>query len=406
MPKRRAIFIRSIPRVPSSGAPTSIQRICSWGTVMALLTCLLAGLPASTVAAAQGISMPFPGGQAVRIIQGYNGGTHRGRSQYGLDLVLANGETSGAEVLSPVDGTVTWAQAPGGGNGCLAIAFRDESYSVTVCHVILNRPYARGDSIARGDSLGTVGPAGAVGNNGAPHVHLELHRGAQARSPVPFSPPEGLPLDGVALAASGTYNEHGTRAAIASANRGGSVLVASAQPGRPPLPLAARSTPGQQIAPSAASQTIPARPPSTGEAARTPAPTRAAVIQGTGSCLKVREQPSAEAPIVKCLPDGANVTLLPLAAGAQSQWRQIDQAGWWVAAEYLRRTHAVVKGTDTCLNVRESPSAGAAILGCLPEGSAVAIAEGPTAADALTWYRIERAQPLQRGGWVVAKYLD
>jgi Bacterial SH3 domain len=223
---------------------------------------------------------------------------------------------------------------------------------------------------------------------------------------VPFSPPEGLPLDGVALAASGTYNEHGTRAAIASANRGGSVLVASAQPGRPPLPLAARSTPGQQIAPSAASQTIPARPPSTGEAARTPAPTRAAVIQGTGSCLKVREQPSAEAPIVKCLPDGANVTLLPLAAGAQSQWRQIDQAGWWVAAEYLRRTHAVVKGTDTCLNVRESPSAGAAILGCLPEGSAVAIAEGPTAADALTWYRIERAQPLPRGGWVVAKYLD
>ena len=48
---------------------------------------------------------PF-GSQAARVIQGYSGGTHQGRSQYALDLVLAGGGTSGAQVVSPV--TAAW----------------------------------------------------------------------------------------------------------------------------------------------------------------------------------------------------------------------------------------------------------------------------------------------------------
>ncbi len=347
--------------------------------------------------------MPFPGGQAVRIGQGYNGGTHRGRSQYALDLVLATGETSGAVVVSPIEGSVVWAQAPGVGTGCLSIAFRDGSYSVALCHLILSRPYTHGESVSRGQSLGTVGPAGAVGNNGQPHVHLELHRGGQARSPVPFSPPEGLPLEGVALAASGTYNEHSGRPAIASSNRPGSVAVLSAGTQRV---LSQRGTAAAAPASPSPSQAARSQAPAAAEAARTASPARAAVVHGTGSCLKVRDQPSTEASVVKCLPDGSEVSLMSTSAGGGPQWRQIDQRGWWVAAEYLRRTHAVVKGTDACLNVRESPSTGAPILGCLPEGTSVAIAEGPTTADAFSWYRIERAVSLQRGGWVVGKYLD
>jgi hypothetical protein len=42
------------------------------------------------------VPLPFDDGQSVRIIQGYSGGTHQGASAYGLDLVLASGETSGA----------------------------------------------------------------------------------------------------------------------------------------------------------------------------------------------------------------------------------------------------------------------------------------------------------------------
>jgi hypothetical protein len=301
----------------------------------ALLAGLLPSIPVATTTAAEGIAMPFPGGQAVRIIQGYNGGTHRGRSQYALDLVLADGETSGAEVVSPIEGTVSWAQGPGAGNGCMAVASPDGAYSVTLCHVIFSRAFSRGESITRGQTLGKVGPAGAVGNNGAPHVHLDLQRGGRASGSVPFSPPDGLPLEGVALAATGSYNEHGRRDSIVSTNRPGrgAVLAAATLP----QPAAAVAAPSSQ-ARSGASSTAAAATPAT----TTPATTRA----------------------------------------------------------------AVVRGTESCLNVREKPSARAARLGCLDEGTAVKVVEGPTTAEGFSWYRIERAQPADKGGWVVGQYLE
>ena len=334
--------------------------------------------------------MPFPGGQAVSIIQGYRGGSHRGRSQYALDLVLADGGTSGAEVVSPVEGSVVWAQGPGAGNGCIAIAFRDGSYSITLCHVLLHRAYRGGESITRGQSLGTVGPAGSVGNAGTPHVHLELHRGGRSNNPVPFSPPEGLPLEGVALPATGASSEHGRREPIASTNRagGGAVLASSTLP--------------RQAEQSATTRPAPAQPTA---AARPSASTRAAVVHGTGSCLKVRKQPSADAPVVECLPEGTSISLAPVAAGAEPGWRQIE-AGRWVASEYLKRSRAVVAGTDACLNVRGEPSIRAPLLGCLAEGTAVTIVDGPSTGDGFDWYRIERTQSLEKGGWVVGRYLD
>ncbi|MDP8924690.1 MAG: SH3 domain-containing protein [Chloroflexota bacterium] len=359
-------------------------------------------MPARTTSAAESVALPFPGGKAVRIIQGYSGGTHRGRSQYGLDLVLADGGTSGAEVVSPIEGTVTYSQAPKVGNGCMAIAYRDGSHSVMLCHVIFHRTFSRGESIARGQSLGTVGPAGTVGNNGTPHVHLELHRGSRASSPVPFSRPEGLALEGLELAATGTFSEHGRREPIMSTNRAGGGTVASSTTRSDAVtqPLAARSEPVTLTAASLSSQ---GRSIDASAAAATTS-TRAAVVHGTESCLKVRQQPSADAPVVECLPEGAEVKLKPLASGAESRWRQVD--GGWVAGEYLKRTSAVVAGTDACLNVRESPKTGATLHGCLPEGTTVKIVEGPTAADGFDWYRIERAGSLEKGGWVVGRYLD
>lgn len=346
--------------------------------------------------------MPFPGGKAVRIIQGYNGGTHQGRSQYGLDIVLADGGTGGAEVVSPADGTVTWAQAPNAGNGCIAIALKNGSHSVMMCHLSLNRPYNRGESISRGQSLGTVGVDGAVGNNGVAHVHLELHNGSRANNGVPFAEPEGLLLEGVSLPASSTTAVVSKREPIVSSNRPGSgaPAPATAQRGPQTQPMANRNEPAQLAAASIPSTLRSVQPPP----AAASGTTRRAVVNGTESCLKVRKQPSTDGAVVGCLKEGTELSLRPLSTGGDPKWRQTDQG--WVSSEYLKRTQAVVVGTNACLNVREAPNAGAAKLGCLPDGTAVTIAEGPASGDGFTWYRIEPAGSVEKSGWVVGQHLD
>ena len=63
------------------------------------LASLLTSAPALAAAPMTTVPLPFDAGESARIIQGYNGGSHQGASIYGLDLVLASGETSGATVL-------------------------------------------------------------------------------------------------------------------------------------------------------------------------------------------------------------------------------------------------------------------------------------------------------------------
>jgi hypothetical protein len=370
-----------------------------WLLALALLVALLPATPTRTTHAAGSVAMPFPGGRAVRIIQGYNGGTHQGRSQYALDLVLADGETAGAEVVSPVDGTVTFAHSD---SGCIAVALTDGSYSVMLCHVALGRAYTRGETISRGQTLGTVGAPGTVGNNGVAHVHLELHQGGRVNSPVPFSEPDGLLLEGVALPASSTTAVTSKRAPIVSSNgRGSGAAPSTAQRNEPIQPMSAR-TEAVQVAAASVPSTVRSIPTAgSGPAATT---TRKAVVNGTDSCLKVRRQPSADAVIVGCLKDGTEVVLKPLANGADPKWRQTDQG--WVSSDYLKRSQAVVMGTGACLNVREAPKATAAKLGCLPDGTTVAIAEGPTTADGFAWYRIEPTGSMGKSGWVVGQHLD
>jgi hypothetical protein len=72
----------------------------------------------------------------------------------------------------------------------------------------------------------------------------------------------------------------------------------------------------------------------------------------------------------------------------------------------LKRTQAVVAGTNACLNVRETPKASAEKLGCLPDGTAVTIAEGPSTDGGFAWYRIEPAGSVEKSGWVIGQYLD
>jgi uncharacterized protein YgiM (DUF1202 family) len=126
------------------------------------------------------------------------------------------------------------------------------------------------------------------------------------------------------------------------------------------------------------------------------------MVSGTDSCLKVRQLPSLHGAVVDCLPDGTDV---PLTAAAeqddQYRWREIADRGW-VVAEYLQPTRSVVSGTDSCLNVRASPSTSAQVLGCLREGTSIALARE----SAEGWRRIQPTPAVKDGGWVVADYLD
>jgi hypothetical protein len=188
---------------------------------IAAISCvpLLIVPPHPAFAAPTSVPLPFEEGEAVRIIQGYNGGTHQGASVYGIDLVLANGETSGAPVLAPFDGTIPWAFAPGEKTGCIEVLARDRQFGAMLCHVLLDRPFERGERVVRGQQLGSVGAAGMVGNNGAPHVHMELHVHGHSNEIVPFSTSNGgLSLDGCDLPATDASNEYASFGPIVSSN--------------------------------------------------------------------------------------------------------------------------------------------------------------------------------------------
>jgi Peptidase family M23 len=373
----------------------------------ALAGALLA--PPAGAAAAGSVGLPFVGGQGVRIIQGYNGGTHQGRSRYGLDLVLAGGGTSGAPVVAPVDGLVSWSQAPGAGNGCLAIALRDGSFSVVLCHVLYEHAFRSGEAVAAGQPLGSVGTPGSLGNNGTPHVHLELHRGRGANNPLPFAAPPGLSLEGVDLPASGAANEHASRT-LRSPGPAGASGGPDAAP--PPAPVPRAPAPAPKATPPPASAAAPAAsedtPAPAQSAAALPAPgsppaMRLAVVQGTGACLKVRDEPALDAATVDCLVEGAEVRLGERVEHADSlEWWQIPGQGW-AAADFLRRTRAVVSGTDSCLNVRDVPSTLGEVLACIPEGVAVAIGESADS-DLGDWRRVD-ASADRPAGWVLAGFL-
>jgi hypothetical protein len=193
---------------------------------------------------ATSVPLPFDTGASVQIVQGYNGGTHQGASVYGLDLVLTNGETSGAPVLAPFDGTVPWAFAPGEKTGCIEILATDRRYGAMLCHVVLDRPFSRGERVARGQQLGAVGAPGMVGNNGLAHVHMELHVGGRSSDIVPFSVANGgLPLDGLDLPFTGLTNEHAMEGPILSTNALAGPPAAIAAPA-PPSRAGATPKPG------------------------------------------------------------------------------------------------------------------------------------------------------------------
>jgi hypothetical protein len=196
-----------------------VVRLVSFSRLIGTLLIGVLASVAPVAAADDSVALPFGEGAAVRIVQGYNGGTHQGASMYGLDLVVADGETSGAAILAPFDGRVAWAFAPGDKTGCIEVVAADGRFGAMLCHVLLDRPFGRGERVVRGQQLGAVGEPGTVGNNGLAHVHMELHAGGRSSNPVPFSVSDGgLSLEGWDLPDTGVANDHESEGPIVSTN--------------------------------------------------------------------------------------------------------------------------------------------------------------------------------------------
>ena len=369
------------------------------------------------VSAAQALHLPYAGGLAVQIIQGYNGGTHQGVERYSLDLTRADGATAGSPVLAPASGTVAFAEDPGAQHGCIGVAIDgDGDLHYMLCHVILTRSFTYGEAIQFGQPLGTVGAPGLVGNNGVAHVHMQLYTlPGGVRTPVPYAAPDGLSLDGVSMPPDGSYNQW---MCVGSSCHG---IVSSNVPLGSATPTSRSNGSAASPAPSATSGTTASF--SIGQSV---------TVSGTGDCLRIHAQPGISAQQVACLKDGSTAITAegPTQADGQTWWRLLN-AGW-ASATYLAPSTVTnasgvaqpaatdiistsssaaptslsvgslvrVSGTGDCLKLHASAGLTADGIGCLADGTLSAIHDGPKSADGHTWWQLDG------GGWAVGDYLQ
>ena len=402
-----------LAHAPHGAAALRWARFAIVYTVAVILTLLSSG--GTPVDAAQSLHLPYPNGVAVNIIEGYNGGTHSGVERYSLDITRADSKTSGSPVVAPATGTVAFAQLPSQEHGCIGVAMTDSGdFHYMLCHIILNRTYGYGDKIQAGQQLGTVAAPGLVGNNGTSHVHMQLYilPGGQ-RTPVPFAAPQGLPLETTSMPADGSYNQWACSASCHN--------LTSQVPAGPTTLL---STDGV-VPGSGALTTGVVATGSTSLSVGT-----AAVVQGTGDCLRVRAQPGISENSLGCAPDGTVVFVSdgPKQADGYTWW-YLRTLGWSVS-DYLRpsgvaaaspatadqgdgapaphttsvaltvRTTVSVTGTGDCLRVHQAPDLDSPVVNCLSDGSTATLQDGPHDAGGHTWWQLDS------GGWVVSDYLQ
>lgn len=151
---------------------------------MAIATSFLLTSP---VRAEGGVPIPAPAGTTWSIIAGYNTGTHAehdGHDPHAIDIVRTDASTDWTQVLSPVNGQVTWR-----GSECLTI--RDAvGYAHLLCHISPHERIQRGLQVRIGDHLGQVYPAGLAVNGGVAHIHYAIHAtygGGRLDRTIPFT---------------------------------------------------------------------------------------------------------------------------------------------------------------------------------------------------------------------------
>lgn len=167
----------------------------------------------------------------------------------------------------------------------------------------------------------------------------------------------------------------------------------------------------RQIVPPIAS---PA-PPDDSTGARAPAqsdqPDAWRIADTGGVPARVRSAPSLDAAVVMRLEPGTVVEPLTETASADGyQWRRISVAGatGWIVTSLLLEpppppripVYTVAAVGERGLNVRESPSVTAPVVGSLREGQVVQVAAGPREGDGRQWLQV-RTDVVT--GWVVAE---
>ena len=117
--------------------------------------------------------------------------------------------------------------------------------------------------------------------------------------------------------------------------------------------------------------------------------------------LKFRKGPGTNYGIAKYLKNGAKVTIMELKTVGSATWAKIGE-GQWVNTQYIvidgqKEETAAKTVTADCLNVRETPSTSAKIVGYYYEGDKVEVLETKKV-DGITWGKTSI-------GWVSMDYL-
>ena len=179
----------------------------SLSILLVAFTVLLGTLALTATAGADGgVPIPAPAGTTWSIIAGYNTGTHSeadGNDPHAIDIVRVDDSTDWSQVLSPVDGEVTWR-----GSECLTI--RDQmGYAHLLCHISIHDRLQRGVQVRIGDDLGMVYPAGLALNGGVAHIHYAIHEtygGGYLAKSIPFT--DKYALEGRELHYTTEFNLH------------------------------------------------------------------------------------------------------------------------------------------------------------------------------------------------------
>lgn len=126
---------------------------------------------------------PLQAGVPLRITQGYGVGTHAPAHAWGaVDLVLAEGQTFGAPVFTPLSGVAhVYANSWPGGNFVHVIDERS-GWSVAFAH--LDRiDVSEGQQVEAGTQVGTIG---STGFSTGPHLHYEVRSPNGNVDPAPL----------------------------------------------------------------------------------------------------------------------------------------------------------------------------------------------------------------------------
>ncbi len=231
-----------------------------WTCLSWLLPALLVLTPFASIYSPQPVSahhtnikLPFAAGPTWTVMQGYNttpteGGSHYNcdpatltdapthtescsayyQYRYSMDLVRADGNTSGQTVLSPVDGTIRWIDPAYGG---MSIDLGD-GYAFAYFHTVVASGLAAGQTIHQGQYMGTVAPPGGGGNGGTPHIHVTIWQttdgGNWSRTAIPFTDDHMLDGYDFPALASSTHNQYRGRTLVSSNQASGGTTVPSA----------------------------------------------------------------------------------------------------------------------------------------------------------------------------------